>query len=64
MAPVVLARVFEPFYSTKKKGLGLGLFTSRSIIERYGGTIGASSRPGRGTTFVVWLPAAAEHLHE
>lgn len=58
MAPAVLARIFEPFYSTKKKGLGLGLFTSRSIIERHGGTIAVRSRPGRGTTFEVWLPVS------
>jgi len=56
----ILERVFEPFYTTKKKGLGLGLFTSRSIIERHRGTIDVHSRPGQGTTFVVWLPALPE----
>lgn len=56
MPPAVVARVFEPFYSTKKKGLGLGLFTSRSIIEGHGGTIAIRSHPGRGTKFEVWLP--------
>lgn len=56
----ILERVFEPFYTTKKKGLGLGLFTSRSIIERHGGIIEVHSRPGQGTTFVVWLPALPE----
>ena len=56
----ILERVFEPFYTTKKKGLGLGLFTSRSIIERHRGTIEVHSRPGQGTTFVVWLPALPE----
>lgn len=58
--PAVLDRIFEPFYTTKKKGLGLGLFTSRAIVERHHGTIEARSRPGRGTTFLVWLPALPE----
>jgi PAS domain S-box-containing protein len=55
----VLARLFEPFHSTKKHGLGLGLFTSRSIVEQHGGTIEAHSQPGRGTTFAVWLPVTS-----
>lgn len=56
----VLERVFEPFYTTKKKGLGLGLFTSRTIVERHHGSIEAHSRPGQGTTFIVWLPILPE----
>jgi PAS domain S-box-containing protein len=56
MSPAVLERLFEPFYSTKHHGLGLGLFTSRTIIEQHGGTIEARGRPGRGTTIAVWLP--------
>ncbi len=56
--PAVLARLFEPFYTTKKHGLGLGLFTSRGIVEQHGGTITAYSKPGRGTTFTIWLPVA------
>lgn len=59
IAPEVLARIFEPFYSAKKKGLGLGLYTSRNIIERYGGVIDVRSRPRRGSSFEVWLPAGA-----
>jgi PAS domain S-box-containing protein len=58
ISETMLARLFEPFYSTKNEGLGLGLFTSRSIVEQHGGSIDVRSRPGRGTTFTVWLPAA------
>jgi PAS domain S-box-containing protein len=58
MPPAVLARLFEPFHTTKKHGLGLGLFTSRGIVEQHGGLIKARSRPGRGTAFVVWLPVS------
>lgn len=61
MAADVKDRVFEPFYTTKKQGLGLGLFTSRSIIERHGGTIEVDSRTGHGATFTLWLPLALEH---
>ncbi len=60
MAPTVLEHIFEPFFSTKRKGLGLGLFTSRNIIERHRGTIEVHSQPNHGTTFVVWLPAEPE----
>jgi PAS domain S-box-containing protein len=59
ISPSTLERLFEPFYSTKQHGLGLGLFTSRSIVEQHGGTIEARSRPGRGTTIAVWLPVNA-----
>ncbi len=55
--PEVLARLFEPFYSTKRDGLGLGLFISHEIVERHGGHVDVESRVGEGTTFKVWLPA-------
>jgi signal transduction histidine kinase len=53
-----LARIFEPFFSTKPpgEGTGLGLFVSRGIIEKLGGTIEVESQLGRGTTFRVKLP--------
>jgi two-component system NtrC family sensor kinase len=49
-------RLFEPFYTTKPNGTGLGMAISYGIIERHGGTIDVSSEPGEGTTFVVTLP--------
>ncbi len=59
IAPEDLARVMEPLYSTKARGLGLGLAIARAILEKCSGTIRVSSQPGRGTTFTVRLPAAS-----
>jgi two-component system, sporulation sensor kinase E len=52
-------RIFEPFYTTKKKGTGLGLMIVQRIIRAHGGRIEVESEVGRGTTFRIWLP-----LHE
>lgn len=52
-------RIFEPFYSTKKKGSGLGLMIVQRIVRAHGGRIELESQVGRGTTFRIWLP-----LHE
>jgi PAS domain S-box-containing protein len=57
IAPEVLPHVFDPFYSTKAQGLGLGLYTSSNIVEAHGGHIDVSSHLGEGATFSVWLPA-------
>lgn len=58
MPPHVLARVFEPYFSTKPvgQGTGLGLAISRNIIAQHGGTIGVTSEPRRGSTFRITLP--------
>jgi signal transduction histidine kinase len=56
MAKEVLDRMFEPYFSTKEAGTGLGLPIARKIIEDHGGTVAASSEPGRGTTVTVILP--------
>ncbi len=57
MSPEFLQRsLFRPFQTTKKRGLGIGLFQSRMIVEAHGGTISVASEPGRGTTFEVNLP--------
>jgi two-component system, sporulation sensor kinase E len=49
-------RIFEPFYTTKKKGSGLGLMIVLRIVRAHGGRIDLESHVGRGTTFRLWLP--------
>ena len=56
MDPTTLNRIFEPFYSTKKRGTGLGLAIVRQIVEQHDGRIAVESEVGRGTRFVVDLP--------
>jgi signal transduction histidine kinase len=56
MAPEVLAKLFKPFFSTKPGGSGLGLATTRKIIEAHGGAIEVQSAVGRGTLFTIHLP--------
>jgi two-component system sensor kinase FixL len=55
-----LQHVMEPLYSTKAKGLGLGLAIAKSILERNNGRIAVESRPGEGSTFRVFLGAQIE----
>jgi signal transduction histidine kinase len=52
-----LGKVFQAFYTTKQGGSGLGLPTSRKIIEAHGGSIDVESAPGRGTKVTIWLPS-------
>lgn len=51
-------KIFEPFFSTKKKGSGLGLAICQKIIDEHGGSISVDSAPGQGTTFLITLPQA------
>ena len=59
IAADVLPHVFDPFYSTKPSGLGLGLFISKDIVEQHGGQIEVQDAAGEGAIFKVWLPAGA-----
>lgn len=64
ISPDVLPNLFEPFFTTRERGhgLGLGLAITRSIIERHGGRIEVASQPGRGTVFAITLPVRAQAL--
>jgi two-component system sensor kinase FixL len=57
-------KVFEPFYSTKTQGIGLGLAISRTIIMAHGGKLWATNNPEGGATFYVSLPAAARETSD
>ena len=57
ISPEIMPHIFDPFYTTKTKGHGLGLATCYSIITRHGGCIEVESAPARGSTFRVFLPA-------
>jgi len=51
-----ISRIFEPFYTTKKKGTGLGLMIVQRIVRDHGGRIDLESHVGQGTVFRIWLP--------
>jgi signal transduction histidine kinase/CheY-like chemotaxis protein len=56
--PENLPRIFDPYFSTKRAGSGLGLATVYSIVKKHQGHVQVESAPGRGATFTLWLPAA------
>jgi len=56
----VRTRLFRAFSTTKRDGIGLGLYTSREIVKAHGGTIEVESAPNSGTTFCVVLPSATK----
>ena len=62
MSPETRSRIFEPFYTTKFTGRGLGLSAVYGIVTAHGGAVGVQSGEGRGTTFRVLLPLPAEKV--
>jgi len=59
-----LPRIFDPYFTTKQKGSGLGLTTAHSIIKNHGGHISVESRLGKGTCFNIYLPASEKEIVE
>jgi signal transduction histidine kinase len=59
IAPENRKRIFEPFFSGRHDGTGLGLFLSLNFVRRWGGDILVESVPGQGSTFEIVLPALA-----
>jgi signal transduction histidine kinase len=56
-----LGKIMEPLFSTKARGIGLGLAITRAILDKHNATIAVASEPGRGTTFTVRLAAAPQN---
>ncbi|MEM7790041.1 MAG: response regulator [Verrucomicrobiota bacterium] len=56
ISPDNIKRIFDPYFTTKQEGNGLGLASSYSIVQRHGGTMTVESVPGEGATFKVYLP--------
>ena len=56
--PALLDRIFEPLFTTKKRGTGLGLAVVHQVVKAHGGTMSVESALGQGTTFHVLLPEA------
>ena len=63
MTPSTLKQLFDPSYTTKPDGLGLGLFATQNIVRAHGGRISVDSQIGEGSAFTVWLPLVPPDEH-
>jgi signal transduction histidine kinase len=64
IAPAVASRIFEPLFTTKNFGAGLGLSITKNLVAQHGGRIDLATRPGEGTTFTIHLPRAFDQTME
>lgn len=64
ITPAHLQKIFDPYFSTKQRGSGLGLATAYSIVKRHEGIITVESEPGRGARFDILLPASSKPVEE
>ncbi len=62
ISPDMQQKIFDPYFTTKKHGIGLGLFTSYAIVQKHQGHITVQSEMGVGTTFQVYLPAVCQQV--
>jgi len=60
--PEHINRIFEPFFSTRPKGSGLGLVIAYKIVKAHGGEIKVKSKPGEGSTFIVYIPVERKEV--
>jgi len=58
----IIPRIFDPYFTTKNEGSGLGLATSYSIVKKHDGHITVESKPGQGSIFYIFLPASLEEI--
>ena len=60
IAPEILDKIFDPYFTTSKHGQGLGLAVTRSIIAKHGGHVAVESKVGEGSTFTIYLPVSGD----
>ncbi|MDD2926615.1 ATP-binding protein [Rhodoferax sp.] len=63
IAPEVLSKLFQPLFTTKARGIGLGLVVVKNLTEANGGSVAVQSEPGKGSTFVVTLPCGTKECN-
>jgi signal transduction histidine kinase len=63
ISPEHRSRVFQPYFTTKKRGTGLGLFVTHELVQAHGGSVAFESSPGEGTAFSIRLPAEIGDRH-
>ena len=64
IAPDEIVKIFDPFYTTKELGNGLGLLITYRILKDHGGSISVKSKPGEGTTFILSIPVRRKAVQE